>query len=189
MIKDLNYVGKIFDLLLSTNINDGKVILDLTAGNGNDILKADKLMADGIIYGFDIQEDAIKNTKKLLNDKSNNKNQINLFRDCHSNISKYIDTEVDLVMMNLGYLPGGNKNTTTTSKTTIESLKHALKLLKNDGKILVMVYTGHKEGVKELSELTNFFKVLDQRNWNVLNFRIINQINNPPELFVLEKRK
>ncbi len=51
--------------LMKDYVKPGDMTLDCTIGNGNDTLLLAKLVGPmGRVYGFDIQEKAIENTKK-----------------------------------------------------------------------------------------------------------------------------
>jgi tRNA A58 N-methylase Trm61 len=169
-------------------ISDGSIALDCTVGNGNDTLLLAKLVgSSGKVYGFDIQNLAIENTRNLLNEHGFN-DRVNLIKDSHENIDLYINEKVDFIVYNLGYLPKGDKNIKTNKISTIISLNKALQLLNKNGLIVITVYTGHNGGIEEKEAIEEFLKKLDQRLFNVLKFDFINQINNPPILYCLEKR-
>ena len=75
-------------------------------------------------------------------------------------LDKLMDYEnkISLVLFNLGYLPGGNKNITTNWNTTRKAIEDAFKLLNNKGMILIVVYPGHDEGKIESDNLKNYLK-------------------------------
>jgi len=169
---------------INRKINNNSICVDMTIGNGHDTLfMASKAK---FTYGFDIQELAINNTTKLLED--NNITNYKLILDSHSNIDKYINDMVDIFAYNLGYLPTGNKNITTMVESTINSLIKALDLLNEKGMIVLAVYEGHDEGKKESNALYDFVTKLDQKEYDVVIYRFVNQINNPPYAIIIEKR-
>lgn len=173
--------------IINRNVKSGDICVDCTIGNGNDILfLADTVGRKGKIYGFDIQDIAIKITSKKLKDKNLDENII-LIKDSHENISKYIEEEVDLFIYNLGYLPRGNKNIKTNKKSTIKSLEVSLQLLRNNGIILITCYTGHDGGMEEKNAIEDFLVKLDQSDFNVLKYDFLNQRNFPPILYCIEK--
>ena len=121
------------DLVLP-HIKKGGICADFTMGNGHDTLFLAKSVGEfGTIYSFDIQDQALSNTKKLL--EENNINNVTLIKDSHSNLKKYIKTKIDVGMFNLGFLPGGNKNITTNHETTIEAIISAIDILNPNGAI------------------------------------------------------
>lgn len=185
----INNVLDIGKDLMKKYVKDGDIVLDCTIGNGNDtLLLAELVGPTGKVYGFDIQEIAIENTKKLLETNSLNGN-INLFLDSHEYIDKYIHEYLDLIIYNLGYLPGGDKSIKTNSITTIKSIKKSLALLKDNGILIIIVYPGHPGGIEEKLSLDKLFSKLDQKEFNVLKHEFINQINHPPILYLIEKSK
>ncbi|QQY80644.1 class I SAM-dependent methyltransferase [Keratinibaculum paraultunense] len=168
-------------------VKEGYIALDCTVGNGKDTLRLAKLVGkNGKVYGFDIQGEAINNTKNKLKELGLEQNVI-LINDGHENINKYIHENLDFIVYNLGYLPGGDKNIKTQPTTTIKSLKKALPLLNNNGLLLITCYVGHDGGKEEQEIVEIFLKSLDQKMYNVLQFKFINQRNNPPILYGVEK--
>jgi len=66
--------------------------------------------------------------------------------------------QINLIVYNFGYLPGGNHAITTKSKTSIESLKQAMALLTPGGVISLMLYPGHDEGKVEAQIIESYLK-------------------------------
>ena len=173
--------------LIKEKLKSNFLCIDATLGNGYDTLfLLENLKEDGFVFGFDIQKDAIKSTKKSLEDK--NYNNFKLIKDSHVNFKDHIGKKIDLVVYNLGYLPGGNKSITTKSKSTLESVKVAMDMLKKEGTIFITAYPGHSEGQNELDLLKDFFKSVDQRKFNIAKIDFYNQVNKPPVIFIIEKR-
>ena len=165
----------------------GDVTVDCTLGNGNDtILLANLVGNEGKVFSFDIQKDAIEKTKEKLKDFPY-KNII-LINDGHENLDKYIQEKVNLFIFNLGYLPGNNHNITTKAETTLKAVKKALKLLDDNGIVLLAIYHGHENGKEEKIVLEDLTSKLDQKVYNVMKTVFINQANNPPILICIEKR-
>ena len=187
MSKILNGATDFVHSLIKEKIESDFLCIDATLGNGYDTLFLLKnLKENGFVFGFDIQNDAIKNTKKLL--KNKNFSKYKLIEDSHVNFEKYIKEKIDLVVYNLGYLPGGDKTITTKSKSTLKSIKSAMDILKKHGMIFITAYPGHNEGQNELNLMKNYFKTVDQRNFNIVKLDFYNQVNKPPVIFIIEKR-
>lgn len=186
LIKNTMGIGK---YITEEIVTEGDIVLDCTVGNGHDTLRLAKLVGDtGKVYGFDIQEKALENTKYKL-EKENLMDRVELIKSGHEFIDDYIDREIDFIIYNLGYLPGGDKNLITKKTTTVESIKKSLKLLKSGGFLIVISYIGHEGGKEEQSGVFELLESLDQRKYNVLEFNFINQINNPPKLYFVEKSR
>lgn len=173
--------------IICEHIKDGDVVLDCTVGNGKDTLKlAKKVGKSGKVYGFDIQKKALNIAKNLL-ESENLLNRVDLIESSHENIDSYISSKLDFIIYNLGYLPKGDKNIKTNSQSTIISLKKSLKLLKNNGIILITSYTGHEGGMEEKESIEKLLSKLNQKDYNVLKYDFINQGNCPPILYGIEK--
>ena len=153
--------------IASETLRNKDMVVDVTVGNGNDTLFLAKLVPNGKIFGFDIQKDAIKKTKELLD--QNNITNYHLYNEDHQKIKEILKDytkKISLIIFNLGYLPGGNKKITTKYQSTIKAINDSLELLNNKGKILITVYPGHKEGLKESMELKKYLKKLNNYQVN-----------------------
>lgn len=169
---------------LLESLRDDLICVDATIGNGHDTLKFLKKFKNGFVYGFDIQEIAIKNTEKLLqeNDFSNYK----LILDGHENIDNYVK-KADLIMFNTGYLPKSDKKIKTNKETTLKALEKSISILNNNGIIFFVQYIGHEGSFEEAQVVDEFFKSLNQKNYRVIKTQFFNQINNPPIIYIGEK--
>lgn len=177
----LNYVKREIDKVVKYNDK----VIDATIGNGKDTLTLCKKVNKGHVFGFDIQEDAIVNTSKLLSEFNN----FSLYKKSHEYIydtlSDY-DSKISLVIFNLGYLPGGDKSITTNVKSTIKGIEGSIKLLNNKGEILIVIYPGHDEGKKEEQAILNFIK-----DNNSINYKTYRNTDNEiaPYLIVIKRKK
>lgn len=128
-------------------LNKNATVIDATAGNGHDSYWLAKHLFPGnsILYIIDIQKQAIDATKKRLAPEFDHyfDNQIIFIHDSHENLPHM---EAQLIIYNLGYLPGGDKAITTTTNSTLSSINQALKLIKPSGLISITCYPGHQEG-------------------------------------------
>lgn len=174
---------------LGLYVKKDMIVCDCTMGNGNDTNLLSKLVGEnGRVYSFDIQEQALENTKDKLK-KNRAPFNYELILDGHENLDKYIKDRVDLFIYNLGYLPRSDKFITTKADTTIKSMEKALELLKDNGLLVVTCYTGHDGGLKEKNSVEEFLVGLDQKKYHVLKHDFINQKNNPPIVYCVEKNK
>lgn len=168
-------------------LNKGDIAVDCTMGNGNDTALLCSLVGEeGQVYAFDIQEQALLNTKKRL-EGLNFLERATLIFDGHEHIDQYILDKVQLIIFNLGYLPGGNHEITTRSVTTLDAIGKCLELLRPNGVILLIIYPGHENGRLEKADIHKFTSALNQKEFNVVQICLTNQINNPPELICIEK--
>lgn len=182
----INAVG-ISKEICKLKIKEGDIVIDATMGNGNDTAFLCELVGEsGKVYAFDIQENAVQNTKEKLV-KLNIEDRARLIHDGHENIDRYILEKVKLAIFNLGYLPRGDKEITTKSETTIESIKKSLDILDDGGIILLIIYPGHESGYHEKLAIEHFSKQLNQKIFSVVDIKFANQINSPPEIICIEK--
>jgi len=173
--------------IMKAYVKTGQIALDCTVGNGNDTLLLSLLVGEkGKVYGFDIQSVAIERTRERLRNEGL-EDRVILINDSHEHIDRYISEGIDFIVYNLGYLPKGSKEIRTNADSTLKSIKKALFLLKKNGLLLVTCYTGHEGGMEEWKALKEYLKELDQNVYSVLEFNFINQKNNPPILYGIEK--
>lgn len=163
------------------NVTSNDYVVDMTVGNGNDTLFLANISKK--VFGFDIQDIAIKNTTKLL--EENNVDNYELFNISHDKIDIVLNkykNNIKLILFNLGYLPCGDKFITTNHETTLNAIKNGFDMLKNDGLILVVFYP-HPEGKLEAKV------VLDYLNNYNLNYTIYKNTPNEdaPYLVVISK--
>lgn len=178
--------------LLKDRLVEANIIVDATAGNGNDTLfLAQNAKSKAKLYTFDIQEQAILNTKKLLIENKNNINlpleNIKFIHDSHENINNYIQAKIDVAIFNLGYLPGGDHEFTTKNDTTLKTIDKILNVLNINGYIAIVMYPGHEEGLKEYQAIKLFVKDLPKKAFTVGWYKMINHNLNAPALCWIEK--
>ena len=175
--------------LLSQSINEGDIAIDATAGNGHDTLFLAKLVGEtGHVYAFDIQQQAIQQTKTRLQDNEL-LHRATVILDGHENINTYVKDEIGGAIFNLGYLPGTEHEIITKGNTTVQAIQQLIQLLKVGGIIVLVVYHGHNGGKEEKEEVLNYVRSLPQKYVHVLRYEFINQKNDPPFIIALEKAK
>ncbi|WP_374722148.1 class I SAM-dependent methyltransferase [Peribacillus tepidiphilus] len=170
----------------------GDIVIDATAGNGHDTLFLANLVGDsGHVYAFDIQEQAILNTTNRLSENGV-LSRVTLFQKGHEQLKNLIPKEaigkVKAAIFNLGYLPGGDKTIVTSADTTISAIDQLLEIMAPEGIIVLVIYHGHEEGAIERDALLQYVCTLPQDQAHVLEYRFMNQKNNPPFIIAVEKR-
>ena len=129
----------------------GDTVVDATAGNGYDtVFLAACTGPSGHVHAIDIQPDAIQSTRSRL--ESESIANVTLHQDDHSRVLKSMQESsqvVGAIMFNLGYLPGGDKQRTTSAATTTEAIAAGVSLLKAGGVMTVIAYRGHSGGQEE----------------------------------------
>ena len=76
----------------------------------------------------------------------------------------------------------------TKPHQTIDAINEGLHKLSKSGVITIVAYPGTTEGFEEMQSLKSYLSDLDQKIYNVCHWHPMNQIHNPPELFILQKR-
>jgi SAM-dependent methyltransferase len=176
-----NYIGDISNIahdIIKRYLRNFDSAVDATLGNGYDT----DFLSNNFkkIFSFDIQNSAVENYREKKRDN------VILVNSSHENLKAFVNCQVDCVMYNLGFLPGGDKSITTQAHTTIASIKEALKFLNPGGIISIAIYTGHEEGRKEEALILDFVKNLPKRHYGVLLHSFINRMN-CPMLVIIEK--
>ena len=111
-----------------------------------------------------------------------------LFLSSHENVNTLIKEKVKAFIFNLGYLPSGDKTITTHYESTIKAINNSLEILDEKGVIVIVVYPGHESGKIEDIKLNEYVSLLPQKLYDVVSYRFINQINNPPYVIVIERK-
>ena len=177
------------EMILSANLENG-LFIDATAGNGHDTLfLAQHIDSTSKILSFDIQETAILQTRQLLQN-NDLEEKVTCILDSHAQLLNYLDKKdfIRLAIFNLGYLPGSDKKIITTPSSTLEAILILLDRLEKKGKIIIVSYYGHEGGVEEKNSVEGLISALPQKDWSVLKYQFINQINCPPICYVIEKK-
>lgn len=172
-----------------SHLQAGDSAIDGTAGNGMDtLMMAQCVGSRGRVYAFDIQSEAIANTKVLL-EKEQLSNRVLLFCEGHETIgTKSIiqqDPMISAVMFNLGFLPGGDKSIFTHEKTTLQALESAMNVLKCQGIMTICAYC-HDEGRKEIDAIEQWARSL-RFGADVHKIETINH-QNSPILYLIRKK-
>lgn len=165
----------------------GDCVIDATCGNGHDTLLLAQLVTMGRVIAIDRQQEAIEAAKKLLstNILEEKRGLIDFKCQSHATFPSEIKPEsIKLIVYNLGYLPGGDKNLTTLTSTTCESLENALKLICPGGAISITCYPGHPEGKLEEEALLTFSTSLSPKEWSCCHHRWTNRLKSPSILFI-----
>jgi tRNA G37 N-methylase Trm5 len=183
--------------------NKAKVI-DATCGNGHDTLficqnlnftdnwkgplgSLNTKNNESFLYCFDLQKEAIKSTKMLLAKNQINCQKISFIHDCHSRLDQHLEPLIDLIIYNLGYLPGSCKTIKTQESTTLESIQKAMQLIRPGGIISITCYPGHEEGLIEQKSIFSLLKMLRPNEWAVTHYNPFSAT--APNLLLLSKRK
>ena len=173
MLPDHNQFGNHLRLAKekwSEIIRPGDLVVDATCGNGQDT-KFLLSLTDRVI-ACDIQEAAIATTRERTG--------IEPRLCCHAELE--VEEQVQLVVYNLGYLPGSDKRVTTQVESTLRSAKKFLPLV--TGALSITCYPGHEEGAREEEALLEWAAELPSNRWSVCHHRWLNRARSPSLLFI-----
>ena len=164
---------------LQAHVQPGDLCIDATCGRGNDTrLLCELTGSTGRVLAFDIQEDAIASTERLL---AENGQTAALFRDSHANLEQYAEAgTVSCIVFNFGWLPKGSHEIFTHADSSIEALNASLRLLKKGGVLSLCIYYGGANGYSERDALLRYFAELDSRLYTVLQCSFPNRTGDPP---------
>lgn len=177
--------------ILREVILPGDTVIDATMGNGLDTLfLAEQVGSEGKVLAYDIQEEALQKTEERLK-QAGCLEQTELYLKGHQHAADELfklNDPISAAMFNLGYRPGGDANIVTKPDTTITALRSIASSLKKGGVITLVIYSGHEEGKVEKGHLLEEVCSWDQKHFHVLQYKFINQVNNPPFLVAIQKR-
>lgn len=168
-------------------LQPGGRAIDATMGNGQDTLFMARLVAPhGQVIAFDIQPDAVANTRaKLVASQLDAVVELHLCG--HEHLLAQVPADwagkVTAVMFNLGYLPGGDKTLITRADTTVRALQQGLTLLAPGGLISLMLYRGHTGASSETAAVRHWLDGLDSR------YRVSCHESPGPVLYLIERRQ
>lgn len=178
--------------IVRRHLNSGGIAIDATVGNGHDTVFLAQCVGEaGHVYGFDIQTQALDNTRQRLQQRGLEE-RVTLFHASHAGMQAYIPEKlcagIQAVMFNLGYLPGADKSVITQTQTTLDALDAAMHLLADHGVITVLAYPGHAGGDQEAEKLVDWCERLDKLQFK---FEIVlsrHPQTSAPKLFVIRKQ-
>lgn len=177
---------------ISSQLCAGDIAIDATVGNGHDTLFLAKTVGpEGKVYGFDIQQDALDKCYQRLTEHKADK-QISLHHAGHETLPIIIpealhDGGIKAVMFNLGYLPGGDKQRTTHTSTTLAAIDSALRMLTPHGIITIIAYSGHPGGEEETTAVKAWVATLAPDLFQVIIESPPQSQRPSPELIVINK--
>lgn len=163
------------------HVKEGDYCIDATAGNGNDTLLLCELVGDeGRVLAFDIQEQAVVNTRKRL-EEANFSKRATVLLESHENMDRYArEGTVSCITFNFGYLPGGDHTISTQKESSIHAISKGLKFLKKGGIMSLCIYSGGDSGFEERHAILEYVKTLDGKQYLVIVSEYYNRPNNPP---------
>ncbi|MFA7536858.1 MAG: class I SAM-dependent methyltransferase [Desulfuromonadales bacterium] len=186
--------------LLTQVLDPGDLAVDLTAGRGRDTLFLFRRTGlSGRVLAFDIQEDALIATTRLLEDAGATVRLhrqpptdplppgVHLFHASHALLDQYLPASPKAVIANLGYLPGGNPDVATRADSTLAALDQAFLRLASGGRLALTAYLGQSGGQEEGEAVSARFAALSSLDWRILRLEVPNRPTSP-FLLLAQKR-
>lgn len=190
---NLNHAVQFQRTLWLDQLTKARTIVDATVGNGHDLLYlANHCQKGTTLYGLDRQAIAIEASKQRVT-KECQRQDIN----CHFiegrheillSDTPWLAAPIDLLIFNLGYLPGSSHELMTQPTTTIEAINQGLTHLAPRGLITIVAYPGTPTGEAEAQAVHTLLTTLPQQAYDVATWMPINQINKPPILYIIKGR-
>ncbi len=167
--------------IIRSQAPEGGLYIDATMGKGNDTLMLCHLAKDtGRVLAFDIQEEAVKTTERLLVEHGV-RDRAELVLDGHEHMDEYVkEDSADVICFNFGYLPGGDHHIATAADTSMEAVCKGLRILKRGGMMSLCIYSGGDTGFEEKEKILEYLRGLPAREYTVIVNEYYNRGNCPP---------
>lgn len=180
MFKYVADISKLSHFIIKDFLENRAIGIDGTLGNGFDT----DFLSENFqkVYSFEIQKKACDTYKEK------NRDNVEVINDSHHLFNNYINEDVDCIMYNLGFLPGGDKGVTTMHTTSLQSIKMGLEMLKSGGIMTICIYKGHAEGKIEETYILSYLANLPKSKYGVMSHNYLNRAETAPSLIVIEKK-
>lgn len=177
--------------LIRDILRPGDIAIDATVGNGHDTLfLAEQVGSSGRVYGFDIQQGAIDSTRKKFRQNALS-DCLTLIHASHADMGEKVPFDlhgrIQVIMFNLGYLPGGDKSVITLTDSTLSALSAASRILAVNGVITLLAYPGHQGGDQETDQVKIWCERLNPEQFKVSTIYSRAHKESAPRLFVISK--
>lgn len=174
----MNTLDVVHDFL-RRQVKPGAFCIDATAGKGRDTALLCRLAgAEGRVLAFDVQQEAIAQTRALLLAEGLTAEVV---LDSHANMAQYAAPEsVDCIVFNFGRLPGGDPKIFTTAASSLPAIDAGLGLLRSGGVMVLALYYGKENGYDEKNAILERLKSLNDRAFTVLACDWLNRKHDPP---------
>jgi len=164
--------------------------IDATCGNGNDTAFLAEVSSR--VLAFDIQEQAIQNTRERLKVEEL-EGKVELFHRGHEHIESVLNDRdyaqsIDVAMFNFGYLPKSDDlKITTTAESSTQAVSIVLDHLKPSGIVSLLCYRGHDGGAEEFLQIKQLLTGLDSSGWLIDIHESSKATDSTPILFIITK--
>jgi SAM-dependent methyltransferase len=153
-------------------LKPGGLAIDATCGNGHDTGFLARLTGPhGTVVAIDVQADAIAEARLRIEAAGMDDGRVRFVHGCHTAMGDHVAAgAADVVMFNLGYLPGGDHALTTRAETTPVALDAAALALRPGGLLVVTCYPGHPEGAAEADAVADWMRAAAARGARVAQY-------------------
>ena len=174
--------------ILRRHLVEGDHAIDATAGNGHDTLfLAGCVGATGIVHAIDIQESAITAARALIH-ASGLSSRVHWHIADHRHMGDLFPANTfSAVVFNLGYLPGGDHQITTSRPSTLDAIQAAASLLRAGGLLSVLCYPGHPEGALEAQDIASLWPTWSSHGWRIARYDLPFTASPSPVLWIARK--
>ena len=176
-------------VILRDFVRPGSLAVDATAGNGHDTLFLAKFVGpNGRVIAYDIQPAALESTREKL-ESAGLAERVTLLHRSHATLAEDVEEgSAEVVMFNLGYLPGQDHGTTTRECETLVALEAAESALCPGGVLSVVCYPGHPGGDAEAEAVEAKLRELARHSsWRVARYGMLETKSPAPFLLVARK--
>ncbi|KAI7843363.1 hypothetical protein COHA_003059 [Chlorella ohadii] len=172
-------------------LRQGDVCVDATCGNGHDTAFLAKAVGrGGTVHAFDVQQQAIDATQQAVAGSvpGDEAPALHLHLRSHAEMRQVVaDHSARVVVFNLGYLPGSDKETITQRSSTLAAVEAACQVLQPGGLCSILCYTGHPGGVEEYEAVKAAAGALPTSAWVTSEVRLLNRPSAPVLLLVWKR--
>lgn len=170
-------------------LNEGSLVLDATAGNGHDtVFLAACCGLTGRVAAFDVQQRAVSATVALVRNKGVG-DRVDVHHASFNEFAERLPPDwmgrISVVMLNLGYLPGGDRSLCTTSGETRKFLADIASWLAPRALISILAYRGQPGGLEEHAAIEAWSLEQEGAGWSLRRSSGPSPLS--PELFLLER--
>tara|TARA_B100000683_G_scaffold166375_1_gene160265 strand:- start:3253 stop:4023 length:771 start_codon:yes stop_codon:yes gene_type:complete len=171
-------------------------VIDATLGRGRDALACAKMCPEGVVYGFDVEPDAVASATMAFERAGIDAERARFEERCHADaleeMARTRPRAFGAVTFNLGYLPGDEdaktraKRRRTNAKTTLRAVSAALECARVGGVVTVVAYLKHEGGAEEHEAVREALRASPTKSWTVTERRVLNR-NAAPVLYVARR--
>jgi hypothetical protein len=165
--------------------------VDATVGRGRDTLFLARTVGPtGRVIGCDLQQGALEIAAARLRDGAPGA-RVDLIHCDHAQLAERLPPgaagRIKALVMNLGFLPGGDRTLITRPGHTLAALDALLPLMPVGARVAVVAYTGHAGGREEARAVRGWMGSRPRRTCRVFLDAGLGEHRGVPELHWLQR--